>query len=100
MSLVKDLRYHFMKDLGAPVLMRFSRATRKRRSRQPNLNFGPPLKCSARLKEIMTRHYFLSRYAEGAKPVAWVTSGAPVELLRPFERIAELTVWKGGDLGS
>jgi len=32
----------------------------------------------------MTRHYFLSRYAEGAKPVAWVTSGAPVEMLRPF----------------
>jgi bcr-type benzoyl-CoA reductase subunit B len=33
----------------------------------------------------MTRHYFLSRYAEGAKPVAWVTSGAPVELLRAFD---------------
>jgi bcr-type benzoyl-CoA reductase subunit B len=32
----------------------------------------------------MTRHYFLSRYAQGARPVAWVTSGAPVELLRAF----------------
>jgi bcr-type benzoyl-CoA reductase subunit B len=33
----------------------------------------------------MTRHYYLSRYAQGAKPVAWVTSGAPVELLRAFD---------------
>jgi bcr-type benzoyl-CoA reductase subunit B len=33
----------------------------------------------------MARHYLLSRYAEGAKPVAWVTSGAPVELLRAFD---------------
>ena len=33
----------------------------------------------------MTRHYFLSRYAKSAKPVAWVSSGAPVELLRVFD---------------
>jgi bcr-type benzoyl-CoA reductase subunit B len=33
----------------------------------------------------MERHYLLSRYAKGAKPVAWVTSGAPVEVLRPFD---------------
>ncbi|MFN3535663.1 MAG: 2-hydroxyacyl-CoA dehydratase subunit D, partial [Desulfatiglandales bacterium] len=29
-------------------------------------------------------HYYLGRYAKGVLPVAWVTSGAPVELLRPF----------------
>jgi bcr-type benzoyl-CoA reductase subunit B len=33
----------------------------------------------------MTRHYYLARYAAGARPVAWVTSGAPVELLRAFD---------------
>jgi len=33
----------------------------------------------------MFRHYFLARYAPGAKPVAWVSSGAPVELLRAFD---------------
>ncbi|MCD6296413.1 MAG: 2-hydroxyacyl-CoA dehydratase [Deltaproteobacteria bacterium] len=33
----------------------------------------------------MTRHYYLSRFAKGSKPVAWVTSGAPVELLRVFD---------------
>ncbi len=84
MSLAKNLRYHFMKDLGAPALMSLSRAGKKRRPREPNPHFGPPLKSADRLKEIMTRHYYLSRFAEGARPIAWVTSGAPVELLRPF----------------
>jgi benzoyl-CoA reductase/2-hydroxyglutaryl-CoA dehydratase subunit BcrC/BadD/HgdB len=29
-------------------------------------------------------HYFQARYADGAVPVAWVTSGFPVEVLRPL----------------
>ena len=37
-----------------------------------------------KLKEIMTAHFFQARYADGAVPVAWVTSGFPVELLRPL----------------
>ena len=85
MSLLKNVRYHFMKDLGAPALMSLSRLKKKRRPTHSNPNFGPALKSTNRLKEIMARHYFLSRYAEGAKPVAWVTSGAPVELLRAFD---------------
>ena len=84
MSLLKNVRYHFMKDLGASALMRFSRLKKKRRPTHSNPNFGPALKSTNRLKEIMARHYLLSRYAKGAKPVAWVTSGAPVELLRAF----------------
>ena len=84
MSLAKRARYRFMKDVGAPLLMGVSGARRKRRSKVPKPAFGPGLRCTARLREIMTRHYFLARYAEGARPVAWVTSGAPVELLRPF----------------
>ena len=65
--------------------MRISKLGKKRRPRKPSNYFGPPLQCNHRLKEIMERHYFLSRYAKGAKPVAWVTSGAPVEVLRPFD---------------
>jgi bcr-type benzoyl-CoA reductase subunit B len=84
MSAAKRFTYTFMKDVGAPIVMGLGRKARKRRKRSPDPRFGPPLKCAPRLKEIMTRHYFLSRYAEGAKPVAWVTSGAPVEMLRPF----------------
>ncbi|UCE35635.1 MAG: 2-hydroxyacyl-CoA dehydratase, partial [Deltaproteobacteria bacterium] len=85
MSLFKRFRYRFMKDVGAPLLMRLPRNTRRRAARKPNPHFGPSLKNSRCLKEIMTRHYYLSRYAQGAKPVAWVTSGAPVELLRAFD---------------
>ena len=85
MSLVKNLHYNFMKDMGAQVLMHFSQMGKKKRPRKHNPFFSPPLKSNERLKEIMARHYFLSRYAEGDKPVAWVTSGAPVELLRTFD---------------
>lgn len=85
MSLRKKLRYNFMKDLGVPVLMMFSRVGKKGRPRSPNPYLGSPLRCNGLLKEIMARHYLLSRYAEGAKPVAWVTSGAPVDFLRAFD---------------
>ena len=84
MSLGANIRYQFMKNLGAPALFKLNDAMKKKRPHKPNDLFAPPLKCTARLKEIMTRHYFLARYAPGAKPVAWVTSGAPVELLRVF----------------
>ena len=85
MSLAKRLSYNFMKDLGAPVVMGLAAKGKKKRPAPASTPFGPRLKCATRLKEIMTRHYFLARYAEGAKPVAWVTSGAPVELLRAFD---------------
>lgn len=88
MSLGAALKYQAMKDVGAPALMGFMEARRKLKKRgQPRRErpaFGPPLKSTARLKEIMTRHYYLARYAPGAMPVAWVSSGAPVELLRAF----------------
>ena len=78
MSLPKKIRYSFMKDYGAPALMKMAGMRKKKRRGKASPLFGPPLRCNDRLKEILTRHYFLSRYAEGAKPVAWVTSGAPV----------------------
>ena len=85
MSSAHRLRYQIMKDLGAPLMMGLGRKRKKKRPASGASPFGPGLKSARRLKEIMTRHYFLSRYAEGAKPVAWVTSGAPVELLRAFD---------------
>lgn len=85
MSLARNVKYHFMKDMGAPALFRLQQNLKKKRPRKPKPHLGPPLKCAKRLREIMMRHYYLSRFAEGAKPVAWVTSGAPVELLRVFD---------------
>ncbi len=85
MGFFNRLKYSYMKDIGAPSLMGIGRLVKKRRRKKPNAYLSPPLKCSERLREIMMRHYYLARYATGARPVAWVTSGAPVELLRRFD---------------
>ncbi len=84
MSLTGSLRYNFMKDVGAPALFAL-KGLQKKKHRRHNPSFGPPLKSAGRLREIMSRHYYLARFAPGAKPVAWVSSGAPVELLRAFD---------------
>ncbi len=84
MGVGQAIRYWFMKEVGAPALMRLQKG-RKGRRRRPRPHLGPPLSSASRLREIMTRHYFLARYAKGARPVAWVSSGAPVELLRVFD---------------
>jgi len=65
--------------LGAAVL-RFDRFKLSRRLAHPRPDdlFGPPLRSSARLKELISRHYLRGRYAPLC---AWVTSGAPVEFL-------------------
>ncbi|MBM4319163.1 MAG: 2-hydroxyacyl-CoA dehydratase [Deltaproteobacteria bacterium] len=44
--------------------------------------FGPPLAAGRRLKELISLYYLEGRYAAGTRPVAWVTSGVPVEVLR------------------
>ncbi len=80
---MKRLKFQFMKDIGFPFIVSVSRMGRKAK-RPDHPNFGPPLRSAHKLKKIMSAHYFLSRYAKGAVPVAWVTSGAPVEILRPF----------------
>ena len=46
--------------------------------------FGPPLESNRKLRELTSIHYLAGRYADGAVPVAWVTSGFPVEALRPL----------------
>jgi benzoyl-CoA reductase/2-hydroxyglutaryl-CoA dehydratase subunit BcrC/BadD/HgdB len=57
----------------------------RRRGRPPRESpFGPPLESVRKLKELMTVHYYQGRFADGAVPVAWVTSGFPVEILRPL----------------
>ncbi len=43
---------------------------------------APPLKIGARTKELVARHYLEGRYVNGHRPVAWVTSGGPVEILQ------------------
>ena len=83
MSAGARLRYLAQRDALLPALMGLA-ALKRHGRRTPDPLYGPPLESARELRRIMTRHYGLARYAEGAMPVAWVTSGAPVELLRPF----------------
>lgn len=85
----RRLEYELVKRLVGPLMTRVDTAkgrvkSFRKRSAKPKGPFGPPLESVRKLKELMTRHYFEGRYADGAVPVAWVTSGFPVEILRPL----------------
>ncbi len=51
----------------------------------PGDPLSSPLVGTARMKELMSRHYLEGRYANGVRKVAWVTSGAPIEVLRALD---------------
>ncbi len=46
---------------------------------------SPPLNISNKTKYLIKKHYLEGRYVKGARHVAWVTSGAPVEILKAFD---------------
>ncbi len=85
MSVGAALRYHLGVDIVGKSLLRFERMKLERKMRQPGFwkheHLGPPHYTGPWLKELISRHYLKGRYASGHKPVAWVTSGAPVEFL-------------------
>lgn len=83
------LSYLLQYELLGKAVLRFERwrDERKIRALQPSADspLNPPLRCVARMKELMSRHYLEGRYAAGVKKVAWVTSGAPTEILRALD---------------
>ena len=85
--MLRRLQYEAMGHAVGPFLLKLEawQKARARRGRPAKPTpFGPPLECTAKLKELMSLHYLSGRYADGAVPVAWVTSGFPVEVLRPL----------------
>ncbi|HOX37419.1 MAG TPA: 2-hydroxyacyl-CoA dehydratase family protein [Candidatus Brocadiia bacterium] len=88
MTISRQLQYALIKNVAAPLLVKTDawKSARSFRAKKdkPNPPFGPRLESYIKLKELMLEHYFTGRYADGAVPVAWITSGSPVELLRPF----------------
>jgi benzoyl-CoA reductase/2-hydroxyglutaryl-CoA dehydratase subunit BcrC/BadD/HgdB len=46
------------------------------------------LRTAAELQRLMQRHYASARYLRLGRPLAWVTSGAPVEILRAMGVLA------------
>ncbi|MDE3088836.1 MAG: 2-hydroxyacyl-CoA dehydratase [Chloroflexota bacterium] len=85
MSVAQSLRYYAGTNLGRAALRlnrwRAERTTPRRKSEY----LAPPLKISPRTKELIARHYLEGRYANLHRKVAWVTSGAPVELLKALD---------------
>ncbi|MGC3999452.1 MAG: 2-hydroxyacyl-CoA dehydratase family protein [Anaeromyxobacter sp.] len=87
MTALRRLRYEATGRVVVPFLSQleaWQRRLRPRRAPRADSPFGPPLEATRRLKELMTAHYAQGRVADGAVPVAWVTSGFPVEVLRPL----------------
>ncbi|MBP1632232.1 MAG: hgdA [Acidobacteria bacterium] len=69
---------------GRAALRRQRRREERRADRRqddPGRPLAPPLRCTARMHELMSGHYLEGRHANGVRPVAWVTSGAPTEIL-------------------
>jgi len=79
------LRYHLQVSLLGKPFLRYERLKFEARMRMPGFfkseYLSPPLKTSPCLKELISRHYLKGRYANDRGPVAWVTSGGPVEFL-------------------
>ncbi len=86
MAITNSLKYYWnVKLTGQPFLA----WQRRQAERHPKVSsrwrsdiLSPPLKIGARTKELISRHYLEGRYASGHRPVAWVTSGGPVEILQ------------------
>jgi benzoyl-CoA reductase/2-hydroxyglutaryl-CoA dehydratase subunit BcrC/BadD/HgdB len=81
--MLRRVRYELAGRVVGPLLAALDRGGRRPRARRDS-PFGPPLEATRKLKELMTTHYLQGRHADGAVPVAWVTSGFPVEVLRPL----------------
>jgi benzoyl-CoA reductase/2-hydroxyglutaryl-CoA dehydratase subunit BcrC/BadD/HgdB len=67
---------------GRAALRRQRRREEGQMSRLPaDRPLRPPLHSAARMREMMSLHYLEGRHVRGVRPVAWVTSGAPAEIL-------------------
>ncbi|CAG0941238.1 benzoyl-CoA reductase subunit B [Anaerolineae bacterium] len=85
MTLTNFVRYQFNMNLGKAALRARRWQAERRAPRSKSEYLAPPLKISARTKELIARHYLEGRYANLQRKVAWVTSGAPVELLKALD---------------
>jgi benzoyl-CoA reductase/2-hydroxyglutaryl-CoA dehydratase subunit BcrC/BadD/HgdB len=85
MNILGLLRYHLSVNVVGNAFLRFDRFKFERKMKNPSFwkseHLAPPLNTAPWLKELISRHYLKGRYANDHGPVAWVTSGGPVEFL-------------------
>jgi benzoyl-CoA reductase/2-hydroxyglutaryl-CoA dehydratase subunit BcrC/BadD/HgdB len=78
------LRYQWGVEIFGRTALRLGLWQQKRNdARAPRIKsafLAPPLDVSWRNKELVGKHWLRGRYANLTQKVAWVTSGAPVEL--------------------
>lgn len=81
------LQFTWNVRLLGPSILRLNRwlNEHKKARRWKTDNLAPPLQISYRNKELVARHWLEGRYANLQRKVAWVTSGAPVELLKALD---------------
>ena len=81
--ILRRVQYEAARRAVGPFLAALDDWQRRGKRRTPrDTPFAPPLEALRALKDMMLVHYLSGRYADGAVPVAWVTSGFPVEFLR------------------
>ncbi len=86
MSVAQSLNYHIKFKLFGSQIVKWQANRAYRNFKEPKNRksdiLASPLKIGVKTKELITKHYLEGRYVNGVRPVAWVTSGAPVEILK------------------
>lgn len=91
MSLVDKAKYLINYELIGKQFLKFQgwQDHRKLKNYRPSPDspLAPPLHSLVNAKNLLSGHYLQGRYANGVKKVAWVTSGAPTEILRTLDML-------------
>ncbi|NIM96196.1 MAG: 2-hydroxyglutaryl-CoA dehydratase [Anaerolineales bacterium] len=89
MSALGSLWYYWNVRLLGRAALRVNRWQQSRAMNRPSYwrsdSLTPPLKASLWNKELVARHWLEGRHANHHRKVAWVTSGAPVELFKALD---------------
>jgi len=87
MNITNTLRYNLNVNFLGRAALRWVRWQGEWRAtgRWKTEYLAPPLKIAPRTKELVGRHYLALNYANLRGKVAWVTSGAPVEILKALD---------------
>jgi benzoyl-CoA reductase/2-hydroxyglutaryl-CoA dehydratase subunit BcrC/BadD/HgdB len=88
MSLSGYVDYAVKYGLVGRSLLRIERLQSERRARRTHQGADgvlPPLRARFRMKELLSRQYLEGNYVNGVRKVAWVATGAPVEVLQALD---------------
>ena len=89
MNLTEEIKYQVAVNLVGAMLLKVERLKLEHTMHEDGFwkheHLAPPHFSAPRLKELISKHYLKGRYANGHTKVAWITSGAPVELFTALD---------------